>query len=183
MGKLIFVRGTNSSGKSLFAEKLISLTQGKRYYIATMISSTQENHKRIEKHIAQRAGLNFETLELPYGFIDVQFEENSVVLLEDVSNLLANLMFGKKADLEAAFREISTLCEKCGTLVAVSISDLSGVGYEGETLEYINSLNTLNEMLGNMSHAVIEMENRVPVIKKGEIDFADESIFNSPVNL
>ena len=93
MGEQILVVGSNQSGKSRFAEKLISCTEGKRYYIATMISSTEDNEFHIKKHIKQREGLGFDTHELPYGFDGLEIESDSVVLLEDVSNLWANLMF------------------------------------------------------------------------------------------
>ena len=183
MAEMILICGSNSSGKSLFAEKLVSLTEGKRYYIATMINSTEENDRRIQKHIAQRASLNFETLELPYGFSDAELEKDSVVLLEDVSNLLANLIFEKKQGIHEALSEIESLKNKCKTLVLVSISGLCGDGYEGETLDYVNQLSEINSILADKSDAVIEMENRVPKIKKGDLDHAFESLFNSPVNL
>ena len=183
MAEMILVCGSNSSGKSLFAEKLVSLTEGKRYYIATMINSSEENNRRIQKHIAQRASLNFETLELPYGFSEARFEKDSLVLLEDVSNLLANLIFVKKQGLSEALAEIESLKNKCKTLILVSISGLCGDGYEGETLDYVNQLNELNHILAQKSDAVIEMENRLPKIKKGDLGHAFESLFNSSVNL
>ena len=161
----------------------MSLTEGKRYYIATMINSSEENNRRIQKHIAQRASLNFETLELPYGFSEARFEKDSLVLLEDVSNLLANLIFVKKQGLTEALAEIENLKNKCKTLILVSISGLCGDGYEGETLDYVNQLNELNHILAQKSDAVIEMENRLPKIKKGDLGHAFESLFNSPVNL
>lgn len=183
MGRLILVQGGNRSGKSLFAERLVSCTEGKRYYIATMIRSTEDNLIHIEKHRRQRQDLNFETLELPFGFEKAELEEGSVVLLEDVSNLLANLIFEKNQGVDRAYAEIEALREKCAILVAVSISGMKGDGYEGETLDYINKMNEINSMLCDISDAVIEMENRVPVIRKGEIGFADESLFHSAVHI
>ena len=92
-------------------------------------------------------------------------------------------MFEKNKGPEEALEEIKALREKCASLVMVSISGLSGEGYEGETLEYINQLNSLNQMLEDMSDTVIDMENRVPKLKKGETDHAAESLFDSPVNI
>ena len=43
MGKLIVVSGPNESGKSAFAESLMSRIPGQRYYIATMAPQTEEN--------------------------------------------------------------------------------------------------------------------------------------------
>ena len=48
MGKLIVVSGPNESGKSAFAESLMSRIPGQRYYIATMVPQTEENYRRIE---------------------------------------------------------------------------------------------------------------------------------------
>ena len=105
MGKMILVCGENSSGKSLFAEKLVSRTEGKRYYIATLQPAGDFDQSRIEKHRRQREKLDFETLELPFGFQEAEFEEGSVILLEDASNLLGNLIFGKKQGIDRALFE------------------------------------------------------------------------------
>lgn len=183
MGRQILVLGSNQSGKSRFAEKLISYTHGKRYYIATMISSTEDNAFHIKKHIKQREGLNFRTFELPYSFAEMEIEPDSVVLLEDVSNFLANLIFDKGLGAEKVLEEINSLREKCALLVIVSIHGLSAEGYEGETVQYINALNSVNSRLFESSDTVITMENHVPVIKKGEIGFADKSILDCPVNI
>ena len=68
-------------------------------------------------------------------------------------------------------------------LVIVSIHGLSADGYEGETVEYINALNYVNSSLFKKSDTVFAMEKRVPVIMKGEIGFADESILDGPVHI
>ena len=49
MGKLIVVSGPNESGKSAFAESLMSRIPGQRYYIATMVPQTEENYRRKRK--------------------------------------------------------------------------------------------------------------------------------------
>ena len=48
---------------------------------------------RVKKHLAQRKDCGFVTLELPYVAKDAEVSPDSTVLLEDVSNLLANGMF------------------------------------------------------------------------------------------
>ena len=89
MAVLVLISGSNNSGKSVYAEQLIARTSGSRYYIATMRPCTEDNHRRIEKHRAQRKGLGFETLECPCQIGDAPISADGVVLLEDVSNLLA----------------------------------------------------------------------------------------------
>lgn len=173
MGKLILVSGPNGSGKSRFAEALVSRTAGPRYYIATMEPQTEENRRRIERHRAQRAGLGFTTLELPWGVGDAAVGRSGVVLLEDVSNLLGNLMFRRGGDGEAAYGEICALSRRCALLVAVTISGLNVGDYAEETADYINGLNALNERLFQCAQAAAELENGVPRWRKGGPDAAD----------
>ena len=44
----ILISGSNGSGKSLFAEQLISKMPEKRCYIATMKVQTEDNIQRVE---------------------------------------------------------------------------------------------------------------------------------------
>ena len=62
----IFISGGCKNGKSDFAQELaVKLADGGRlYYVATMIPYDDEDRARIKKHIENRAGLGFETLEL-----------------------------------------------------------------------------------------------------------------------
>lgn len=169
MGKLVLICGANSSGKSRYAESLISRTTGERYYIATMQPQTQENHRRIEKHRLQRAGLHFQTLELPWKIADATVSPTGVVLLEDVSNLLGNILFAKGGSGEEAFEDILALKERCRLLVAVSISGLRADGYDGETASYIRGLNRLNERLAELADVVVTMRDGQPACEKGDV--------------
>ena len=145
MGKTILIAGPNSSGKSAFAESLVQETDGPRYYIATMRCQTEENRRRIEK-------------DLP---------ADSVVLLEDVSNLLANNMFEKDIGPSQVLEDILALSRRCGTLIAVTISGLSEEGYDGETAGYIRALNEVNGKLAEAFGGVAEMRSGRPVWAKG----------------
>ena len=169
MGKLILISGENNSGKSLYAEKIAAQAGDNRFYIATMIPQTAENRLRIEKHIRQRAGLNFQTLELPYCVGDAPVELQSAVLLEDVSNLLSNVFFERNGTAEQVLQDILTLTARSSTLVAVTISGLDASAYDGETAAYINALNRLNEQLAQRADSVIQMKHGTPVVTKGGI--------------
>ncbi len=168
MGKLIVISGKNDSGKSLFAENLIAKHKSKRYYIATMIPKTADNRNRIQKHKKQRENLAFTTLELPYSLSEVKVEKDSSVLLEDVSNLLANNIFDKGVESDKVLEDILNLTAKCSLVVAVTISHLVSSDYEGETAMYIDSLNKINEQLRNIACISVIMENGNPVYEKGE---------------
>ena len=62
---IVFITGGAKNGKSSFAQDLaVKLSRGgKRYYIATMIPCDEEDRERIRRHIADRDGLGFETIE------------------------------------------------------------------------------------------------------------------------
>ncbi|MBE6898029.1 MAG: bifunctional adenosylcobinamide kinase/adenosylcobinamide-phosphate guanylyltransferase [Ruminococcaceae bacterium] len=164
----ILISGSNGSGKSLFAEQLISKMPGKRCYIATMKVQTEDNIKRIEKHRKQRQHLNFETLELPYEVASAPIDNQTVVLLEDVSNLFANAFFEKSGSVDSVFADILRLKKHCNTLVAVTISGLQNEGYDAETATYINNLNSLNQRLFFAADIAYTMENGQPVCQKGD---------------
>ena len=165
---LILISGSNGSGKSLFAEEFISRTEGTRIYIATMKPQTADNFSRIEKHRRQREHLHFDTLELPYEVASAAVDGDSVVLLEDVSNLFANAYFEKNGTVDSVFADIQQLKNRCKTLVAVTISGLQNEGYDEETAAYINGLNNLNQRLFDLSDLAFTMEKGQPVCQKGE---------------
>ena len=165
---MILISGRNGSGKSLFAEKLAATADLPRYYIATMISQSDENDKRIEKHRRQRAGLGFTTLELPCHVGQANVSLDSLVLLEDASNLLANLVFTEQGTVRDALDEIEALRDKCRYLIVVTISSLDETAYDGETADYIRSMEQLNEHLLSMADAAVELVNGKPVMRKGD---------------
>ena len=170
MGTLILISGANGSGKSHYAERIVARTVGRRYYIATMMPCLEENLQRIEKHRAQRKKLHFTTLECPYQVGAASVETNSVVLLEDVSNLLANAMFERGGNEMSVYADIEALLARCRLLIAVTIAGLSADGYDGETAAYIRALNGLNQRLHDRAAAAVTMKDGTPLAEKGELD-------------
>lgn len=168
MGEIILVSGPNGSGKSRFAEGLIQKTQGERFYLATMIPQTEENRLRIEKHRRQRQGLGFTTWEIPCRIEAAAVPADAVVLLEDVSNLLANLIFRCGEDERQAYHRICDLADRCRRLIAVTISGLCPNAYEGETAAYIRSLNRLNQMLFRQAAAAVQLRDGGADWQKGD---------------
>lgn len=146
------ILGPNNSGKSLYAEDLaVQSEDAPLYYLATMIPQTEDNKKRIAKHIEQRAGKGFQTIEEPWNIHTLNIPTNSVVLLEDASNLLANGIFVHHSDAVECYRRIISLANQCRRLIIVSIAGLSEGIYDEETNHYIRQLNELNVMLENIS--------------------------------
>ena len=152
--QLVF--GPNGSGKSLYAETLAAQTAAPLVYIATMIPRTEDNFSRIEKHRRQREGKRFLTIEEPWDIDLLSISKESVVLLEDASNLLANGIFQHRQNASVCFQKIQTLAKNCQKLIIVSITGLTPGEYDDETNNYILQLNELNQMLRSVASDCIQ---------------------------
>jgi len=184
----VLVLGSNGSGKSMYAEKLATrFSTGALYYVATMVPYGDEGQARVEKHKKQRGSMGFITVEKPFYVSEIPFRPDSVVLLEDVSNLVGNALFdGNRDGSEAGrgandapllapatwnsvFADIAAMCAKCRDVVLVSIDGLSvQPEYDEETCGYIYTLNRLNTRLADFSDTVVKMCGGAPVFVKGE---------------
>ena len=123
-----------------------------------MVPHTSDNFARIEKHRIQREGKGFLTIEEPWNVDTLSFPENSVVLLEDASNLLANGIFQYGKNGDDCFQKIVALAEHCQKLLIVSISGFTPSElYDAETNAYILQLNELNERLKSIAVKTIEL--------------------------
>ena len=167
------VTGGSGSGKSAFAEdKILSLGQGKRFYIATMHPYDEESYKRVERHRKMRAGKGFETVECYTGLENLEFPQDAIVLLECMSNLAANEMFeesGAGADtVEAVLRGVRKLKSQVRHLVIVTNEIFSeAASYEGDTVRYQEYLGKINQKLGEMADQVVEGVYGIPIWHKG----------------
>ena len=167
------ILGPNNSGKSEYAENVAVAGGSKLVYLATMVSQNEENQKRIEKHRLQRQGKGFETIEAGWDIDTIPVDKDTLVLLEDASNLVANGIFMHGADAKQAYEQILKLAGKCKKLVVVSIGGLSAEGYDAETADYINQLNWLNGKLEEAATVVVEMNvdpegNSIRNVKKAD---------------
>lgn len=203
---MILITGGSGSGKSAYGEKrILEAGEMPRYYIATMEVFGEEGRKKVERHKKLRQGKGFITIESPkdVGRAEVleticsgkqdgpadqkkteELEKTGdikrAVLLECVSNLTANEMFGSSfgAELEPD-RRTEALAEKiCADIAkideaadffAVITNEVGSDGemYEKETLEYIRLLGLVNCRLAKMASEVIEVVYGIPVIRKG----------------
>ena len=167
------VTGGSGSEKSAFAEdKILSLGQGKRFYIATMHPYDEESYKRVERHRKMRAGKGFETVECYTGLENLEFPQDAIVLLECMSNLAANEMFeesGAGADtVEAVLRGVRKLKSQVRHLVIVTNEIFSeAASYEGDTVRYQEYLGKINQKLGEMADQVVEVVYGIPIWHKG----------------
>lgn len=175
---LILVTGGSGSGKSAFAEdRILSLGDGYRLYIATMFPFDEESHKRIERHRQMRSGKGFDTLECYTGLSRVSLPQNCVVLLECMSNLTANEMFQPDGAHEHTVSEIlsgvKNLMEHAKHVVIVTNEIFSeAASYEGETELYQRYLGEINCEVANLADEVVEVVYGIPIYQKrgGNLD-------------
>lgn len=172
----VLVTGGSGSGKSMYAEeRVLSFGEQKRFYIATMYPFDKESEERIQRHRFMRAGKGFETIECYTGISNISIPKNSVVLLECMSNLVANEMFqeagAKEQTVEAITQGIQTLLMQTEHLVIVTNEIFSTAeDYEEETKKYQQYLGKINQFAAKQADEVVEIVYGIPVFhKKGSV--------------
>lgn len=172
---IVLVTGGSGSGKSAFAEeRVLSFGEARRIYIATMYPFDLESRKRVDRHRKMRAGKKFETVQCYTNLKELMLPQDSVVLLECMSNLTANEMFQENGagdnTVEEILEGISQLSKVVRHLVIVTNEIFSeSMVYEGETEIYQKYLGEINKRLAEMAEEVYEVVYGIPVSVKGEI--------------
>ena len=172
---IIVITGGAKNGKSSLAQNMTAaLAQDRHFYIATMIPSDDEDRERIRKHVADRAGMGFETIECGVHIPDALEAAGGkgAYLLDSVTALLANEMFPRGSmDLEAAPRvaeELLLFADKADHVVFV-FDGLFGDAdaFDEITETYRSGLALCQKKLAERCDVFIEMFAGVPVYHKG----------------
>lgn len=166
---IVLLTGGSGCGKSTYAEKIIAaLPKEKRVYIATMQVFDEESVRRVQRHRAQRADKGFETIECPVNLGAAGVEAGSIVLLEDLPNLVANEMFGG-GDVSRIEGDLRALAGRCRDLVIVTNDVFSdGVTYEGSMQAYLQNLAHVNAVAAELASYAAEVVYSIPITLKGE---------------
>lgn len=180
------ITGGSGSGKSVYAETqaLQSVKEQALYipgqnmikrpaciYIATMRPYGEETLRKIERHRRLRAGKGFVTIECYKELDRLVLPKNSGILLECVSNLAANELFGEDGTLrdrqetaERILGGIRHMQDQTENLVIVTNEVSSEAGnYSYETREYIALIGAVNQQLASMADKVTEVVYGIPV--------------------
>lgn len=176
---MTLVTGGSGSGKSAYAEEYITEISKDctRYYLATMQIYDEEGQKKIARHRQMRSGKGFKTIEQPVNIEDALKKMTCVsenaVLLECISNLVANEMFTEDGvnDCETVTKKIVSgvqrLCEGVTHLVIVSNNVFEdGIEYDETTMEYIKTMGMVNQRLAKISDKVVEVVVGIPLVIK-----------------
>ena len=185
---MYLVTGGSGSCQSEYAENLamrlrerLGSAAGRLYYVATMYSYDKESDERIARHRLMRRDKGFSTIECYWAVSGIRADEKDVLLVECMSNLLANEMYmpeggikdrGDKAEKqmeETMANPLLELADRVGELVVVTNEVFSdGVRYDSESEKYRELLGKLNQRLAARAAVVAEVQFSIPVIYKGE---------------
>ncbi len=171
-----FISGGCKNGKSYYAQKVAQNMARELgvplYYLATMIPVDDEDKARIQRHLKEREGWGFDTIEQGLNICDClngstvtgqPVDDNGVFLLDSVTALLMNEMFKLDGtiDTEAAERlatELTEFASKTGNTVFVSDYIYSDATlYEELTEKYRQGLAMLDRTLAKKCDQVIEV--------------------------
>ena len=170
----LVITGGSGSGKSAYAEQcVLDFGPAERIYIATMYPFDEECDRRIRRHREMRRQKQFSTLECYTGLKTADIPEDSVVLLECMSNLTANEMYQEGGaggqTVEDILAGICYLLKRVRHLVVVTNEIFSdGIDYDSETMRYQSYLGQINSEMGRMADQVTEVVYGIPITVKGE---------------
>lgn len=180
---MVLITGGSGSGKSAYAEQVAGELgkDGPKYYLATMQVYDEEGQRRIERHRQMRSGKGFCTIEQPTAIekalwhLTGNASLESTVLLECVSNLVANEMFAGETPepeeqvVRKVAQGVESLKKGVGHLVVVTNNvQEDGILYDATTMEYLKAMGEINQRLAAMADEVVEVVAGIPVVVSGQ---------------
>lgn len=177
---MTLITGGASSGKSHFAEALCMEQKQPRIYIATMQPFGEAGAEKIMRHRLMRKDKGFMTIERYTALSELSLAKelgkhdflHGIVLLECMSNLVANEMFQKNGQImnpiEAVLKGIEHLHSQCRRLILVTNEvGNGGISYSKETRAYIEAIGAINRHLADCADEVYELVCGIPITLKG----------------
>ena len=172
----IFISGGCKNGKSYHAQELArSMAQESNlplYYLATMIPHDEEDDARIRRHLSEREGWGFDTIEQGEHICEAlrtktvsgePVDPNGVFLLDSATALLSNEMFREDGtiDFDAPKRlaeELTNFAQETGNTVFVSDYIYSdSFAFDDFTEPYRQGLALLDRTLAKLCDQVVEV--------------------------
>ena len=159
--------GGAKNGKSMLAQKIVKSMQPDRpiYYLATMIPHDEEDRARIARHLQDRDGWGFTTIECGKNILHAldRADTSGAFLLDSVTALLANEMFlvDGRLDRAAPTRvadELAEFAARTGYTVFVSDCIYADAGiYDEWTACYRAGLALIDRRLAQVCGGVAEL--------------------------
>ena len=169
-----FISGGCKNGKSFYAQRIAKAAQGPLYYVATMISTGAEDDTRIARHLREREGWGFETIECGRNILDALkgADARGSFLLDSVTALLANEMFAPggfdAAAPERVADELEEFVRRTGS--AVLVSDYlygDAARFDEWTENYRRGLALIDSRLATCCENVLEVSSGQVICHKG----------------
>lgn len=188
MGRLYYITGGAGSGKSEYAEQLAERLHaelaGPLYYVATMHPAPRDSDAaaRIAKHQKRRAGRGYTTIECPTDIAQLRAlltkgsnqpdiaadASRAVFLLEDLTNLYANEVYGTSGHPHEIVAPLLELKRQAGAVIIVANELYSdGIAYAPETATFLRDLAGIAAELSAAADQVTEVVYGIPVQLKG----------------
>lgn len=166
---MVLIIGGSASGKSELCENIAVRLGKKKLYVATMRPFGSEAQKRINRHIALRRGKGFDSIDCYTNILKIaNYQNYDTVVIECMSNLVANEMFEENGNIGVVFDHIQMLKNKFKHLFVVSNDVFSdGTKYSKDTMEYIKNIGEINVKCAALADVVIEVVAEIPIVHKG----------------
>lgn len=170
---LTFISGGVRSGKSSFAEDLVlSFKTKSRSYLATAEVYDDEMRNRVKLHIANRKDKGFTTFEKTTSISEVRFNQNNTVLLDCLTNLVANEMYVNQLNSEEVtakvVNDILELNARVENLVIVSNDIFSAIDqYSNSTMQYMRALGNIHCQITSFADQCYELNFNIATKMKG----------------
>ncbi|MCR5809904.1 MAG: bifunctional adenosylcobinamide kinase/adenosylcobinamide-phosphate guanylyltransferase [Lachnospiraceae bacterium] len=175
----IWITGGAGSGKSSLAQELAAtLAAGEpHYYVATMVPRDDEDRRRISRHIEDRAGMGYRTIECPCRLTErITLDSEGTYLLDSATAMLANAMFGERDfvyEPDAAQKvaaDLRLFSERVKHFVVVSDGICSDAAlYDEMTNGYRCGLAFIERQMAAQCDTVIECAAGGAIVHKGKL--------------
>ena len=170
MAKLTtLVLGGINSGKSAFAEALITNQTTMPYYIATSVVLDHETRDKVDAHQTMR-GPNWHTIEEPVDLAAAleQLPAGSVVLVDCLTMWLNNLMYHELDADGFTDHLLETVAQSELDITFVSNEvGLGGISENSLTRKFARFQGTLNQRIAEQSDRVAFVAAGLPMWLKG----------------
>ena len=186
----ILISGGAKNGKSIYAQKISKAMSVKYdvplYYVATMEPVDEEDENRIQRHIKERAGWGFTTIEEPRRLAEIferdiitgedsnaklgkgtarseNVDERGVFLVDSLTALLGNNMFNSNGDMnldcfDDVCDDIYRFSMKASNIVLVSDAiGCDGMKFDDVTEAYRRALARLEKEIASYYDRVTEV--------------------------
>lgn len=194
----ILISGGAKNGKSMYAQKIAKAMSVEYdvplYYVATMEPTDEEDENRIKRHVQDRAGWGFTTIEEPQKLVKVFKERDKgivaeadnannldikcmgkppvnpkgVFLVDSLTALLGNNMFGKNGSMKLdCFDDVRDDIYTFSTIASNIVMVSDSIGCDGIIFDQITEV--YRKSLARLEREIASYYDRVTEVSVGQI--------------